>query len=134
MSRRMICGMLPALVLGFGLAAPAAGQEKLAAGTWAGTVLTPEGELIDLVWEVSYTDDALSIELIPPAEMGGSLLAGNPVFDAGVLAFTIDVGETISCNLATQDDGSVEGECVDSTGGAAIMSMMPPPPGTASSR
>jgi len=134
MSRRIMCGMLPALVLGLGLVAPAAAQEKLATGTWTGTVLTPDGQLIELAWEVSYTDDALSIELIPPPEVSPSLLAGNPVFDAGFLVFTIEVGETVSCNLATQDDGSIEGECVDSTGGAAIMSMMPPPPGAASSR
>jgi len=126
MSKLNLARALPILVLGLGLAAPVAAQEKLSEGTWIGSVVTPEGELIDLTWEVSYVEDALTIELIPPPEMGSSIFAANPVFEADMLMFTIDVGQPISCSLATQDGGALEGECVDSTGGAAIMSMMPP--------
>ena len=126
MSRRMMA-VLPAVVLLVGLAVPTAGQEKLAEGTWTGNVFVPTGEVYDMEYVVSYGEaGALSIELIPPPEVGTNIMANDPVFEAETLVFTIDVGQVISCNLAAQEDGSLEGECIDSTGEPAVMSMIPP--------
>ena len=73
---------------------------------------------------------ALGIELVPPPDLGmGSIPANNPMLEEGALMFSIDGGESVSCQLMEADDGSCEGECVDSTGGAAIMTMIPPDEG-----
>lgn len=127
MSLRRLGGLLPALILFFSVAFPAAGQDRLKEGTWTGTVFAPDGQVFDLEYEVSYTDDALGIELFPPPEVGeGSIIAGNPTHEAETLAFTLNVGDTVSCALLKQDDGSYEGDCIDSSGEAALMTMIPP--------
>ena len=130
MSMRRGIGALSAVVLTLALAVPAAAQDRMAAGTWTGTVITPEGEVFDMMYDVSYADDVLAIDLIPPAEVGmGSVTTNEPVEEAGMLVFSFDIGQSINCSLQRQDDGSYEGECVDSTGGAAVMTMMPPADG-----
>jgi len=130
MSRRRLGSMLPALVVMLGLAAPAAAQDKLEAGVWTGTVFTPDGDVIDLSYDVSYADDALSIELILPADLGeGNVMAENPMHEADTIVFTLDVGQQVSCTLMAQDDGQFEGECVDSSGEGALMIMIPPEDG-----
>ncbi|MDX1392923.1 MAG: hypothetical protein R3195_00975 [Gemmatimonadota bacterium] len=127
MSIRRFARVLPLPVLAFVLAGPVAAQDELEAGMWTGTVIDPNGEVFDLQYDVSYVDDALVIDLIPPPEAGMSTVpTSEPMVDGGTLVFTFDIGQSISCALQHQDDGSYEGECLDSTGGAAIMTMMPP--------
>jgi hypothetical protein len=127
MSRRLVGGLLPVLVLLCGFALPAEAQEKMKAGMWTGAVLTPDGEAFDMSYDVSYMEDKLVIELILPADVGmGNVMATNPMQEAGFVIFTLDVGEVVNCELMAQDDGQYEGECIDSTGGAALMTMVPP--------
>lgn len=130
MSKRLLGGLLPVLILFLGFAMPAAGQERLKEGLWTGTVFTPDGQVFDVSYDVSYAEDALGIELILPAEIGmGNIVAGGPVHEGEALSFTLEVGESVSCSLVAQADGSYEGECIDSTGEGAIMTMMPPEDG-----
>lgn len=127
MSKRLWAGVLPMLVLFLGAAMPATGQERLSEGLWTGTVFTPDGQIVDLSYDVTYADDALGIELILPADLGmGNIFAGGPVHDGETLSFTLEVGESVSCNLIAQADGSYEGECIDSSGEGALMTMAPP--------
>jgi hypothetical protein len=127
MSRRLLGSALTVLILMSGLAAPTAAQDKIETGMWTGTVFTPDGEVIDLSYDVSYADDGLAIELILPADLGmGNIMAGSPMHEGDAIVFTLDVGEQVSCSLMAQDDGQFEGECIDSTGGAALMTMIPP--------
>lgn len=106
----------------------AAGQEKrLAEGLWTGTVYPPEGELIELEYEVAYGEEGLTLTLHPPAETGvGAVTADNPLYEALTLSFTLVVGETIQCTLFEEEDGHLEGDCVDSSGEPALMTMYPP--------
>lgn len=123
-------------VVAFGLAGVAAadaqettaGQDaRLAEGMWTGTVYPPEGELIELEYEVSYGEEGLAIVLHPPAETGvGSVTADDPVYEALTLTFTLVVGDTIMCTLFEEEDGHLEGDCVDSSGEPALMTMFPP--------
>lgn len=132
MSMRRAVRVLPLLCLAFALAAPAAAQDRLEAGLWTGTVIDPNGEVYDIQYDVSYADDALVIDLIPPPEAGMSTVpTSDPMLEGGTLVFTFDIGQSISCALQHQDDGSYEGECLDSMGDAAIMTMMPPVDGEA---
>ena len=127
MLRRRLGVFLPALILFLGATTPAAGQDRLKEGMWTGTVIAPDGQVIDLEYEVSYVDDALGIELFPPPDLGqGSIVADNPTHEAEMIVFTMNVGESVSCSLARQEDGSYEGECVDSSGEAGLMIMIPP--------
>ena len=85
---------------------------------------------MSLTYDVSYTDDGLSIEFTLPAEAGmGTIPAGDPMYEADALVFTLDVGDSVSCNLLFQDDGYFEGDCVDSSGEGALMTMFPPEDG-----
>ncbi len=121
---------LPALALitvALFLAAPLQAQDRLQQGTWSGMVYPPDADMIPLDYAIRYEDDTLVLELLPPAEMGmGAIPADNPTFVEGTLSFTLNVGEVISCSLFQGDDGHLEGECVDSTGGGATMTMFPP--------
>lgn len=106
----------------------AASQEtRLTEGMWTGTVYPPDGELIELEYEVSYGEEGLAIVLYPPAETGvGSVTADDPVYEALTLTFTLVVGDTIMCTLFEEEDGHLEGDCVDSSGEPALMTMFPP--------
>lgn len=130
MSRRSFTALVPAAVLFLGLAAPATSQDKMEEGVWTGTVFMPDGEMLDLFYDVSYDDGGLAIELILPPETGmGTLFAESPMYEAETLVFTLDVGEAVSCSLTEEDDGRFEGECMDSSGVGALMTMFPPEEG-----
>lgn len=129
---------LAAVALGLGGAAAASAQEtgaqaadgperRLAEGMWTGTVYPPDGELIELEYEVGYGDAGLSIVLHPPAEVGvGPLPAEDPVYEALTLSFSLNVGDTVQCTLFEEEDGHLEGDCIGSDGQPALMTMFPP--------
>jgi hypothetical protein len=121
---------LVGLALGLVLAGTVRAQEqekRLAEGMWTGTVYPPDGDLIELEYEVSYGDDGLAIVLHPPAEVGvGPLAADDPVYDVQTLSFTLMVGDTVLCTLLEEEDGHFEGDCVDASGEPALMTMFPP--------
>ena len=107
--------------------APGVAQEKLAEGTWTGTAVAPDGEVVDLDYEVAYMDDALEITLLLPPETGRDELVVSEVMHEGdVLSFLLPLGEAIACQLVEQDDGRYEGECTDSMGDSGILTMFPP--------
>ncbi len=89
--------------------------------------MPPDEGIVDVEYLVAYGEDGLEIELVPPAEMGmGSFTAFDVLFDGEALSFTLDVGEIVSCALVSMEDGHLEGECVDSSGFPASMTMFPP--------
>lgn len=120
---------LAALVAATLLAVPAAAQDKLAVGTWTGVVIAPDDQVWDIDYEVWYDEEgALAVELTPPPDVGGPIAASNVSLTADALSFTLEVGETVRCQLLLIEDGHYEGECIDSNGEAGIMSMFPPGP------
>lgn len=127
MSARIRYGALVALTLALFAAFPAMAQEKMAEGTWTGMVIPPEDDMVDLEYLIVYGEEGLEIELVLPPEMGmGNLMAGEVTHDGESLTFTLEVGETVSCSLMREDDGHFEGECFDSSGIGALMTMFPP--------
>ena len=131
MSRRLIRAGLFVAFATLCLALPATAQDRVTEGTWTGTAYAPTGEVFDLEVVVRYEEDALSIEIVPPPDSGmGTFPTSDAMFEENTLTFTFDPsGTVISCTLAGQEDGSFEGECLDSTGEAAIMSIFPPADG-----
>jgi len=115
-----------ALVLTFAVA-PATAQD-MASGTWAGTVTGPDGQGVDVTFEVSAADGDLAIMLIPPADtgMGGMVLEEIAMAD-GVLTFVFPVPNVrVVCELSRDDEGAFEGECVGDDGNSGHMRMVPP--------
>ena len=109
------------------LAIPAAAQDKLAEGTWIGSVIPPGEGPTDLEYAVSYGDDGLEILLIALDENGEEELEAYEVlYEGDVLSFRLEVGISVSCALYREDDGRFEGECADPSGESAFMTMSPP--------
>jgi len=126
MTKRSLSVLAAMLLLAVG-ALPASGQEKLVEGVWTGTVFPPDDELVAVEYEVSYGEAGLEINLVPPVELGmGAIPAESPTFLEDTLTFMLNVGESVGCSLFMHEDGHFEGECVDSSGGAAILTMYPP--------
>lgn len=132
MSMKSWRGALAALTLVFACVTTASAQEteeerRLTEGMWTGTAYPPDGSMIELEYEVSYGERGLAIVLHPPAESGvGPVTADDPVYGALTLTFTLVVGDTIMCTLFEEEDGHLEGDCVDSSGEPALMTMFPP--------
>ena len=125
--RLLVCLLVVAIG---GDAVPAAAQDRLATGTWSGVVLPPDDQVIEITAEVWYDEEGtLGIELIPPPEMGGSVVAEAITHTVDALSFTIRVPDVISCQLVLLEDAHYEGECIDPDGEAAIMSLFPPAEG-----
>ncbi|MDH3733227.1 MAG: hypothetical protein OEU54_06810 [Gemmatimonadota bacterium] len=107
---------------------PALGQD-LPTGVWSGTVSPPDQAGFDVSYEVSYDDEgALKIDLIPPAGLGApaSIPFESLEFEDGSLTFSWFGGTALTCELTQQEDGSFEGECVDTGGTPGILVMVPP--------
>lgn len=133
-------GALVALVFGLVCVSAASAQEpesgqragggegaRLTEGLWTGTVYPPDGQVIELEYEVSYGEGGLSLVLHPPADAGvGPVTADDPVYEALTLTFTLIVGDTIMCTLFEEEDGHLEGDCVGADGEPALMTMFPP--------
>lgn len=131
MSKRWWGAPAVGFALAFALAGHARAQDAtLEEGMWTGTAYPPDGDMIELEYEVSYGETGLVIVLHPPAELGvGTLNADDPVYEAGALSFTLMVGDTVQCTLYQEEDGHLEGDCIDSSGEPALMTMYPPADG-----
>jgi hypothetical protein len=108
-------------------AVPAAGQ-ALPSGTWGGTIEPPGAQPMPVEYEVSSDGGEMSITLV--WEMG-SFDFENIKLDGSSLTFTWFLGMggdgvDLTCDLQRQDDGGFEGECVDDTGEAGVLTMTPP--------
>lgn len=103
-------------------------QERIHEGTWTGMVVPPGEEIVEVEYRVSYGEAGLEIELVPPPDLAPPLPATEILHDGEVLSFTLEVDATltVSCALYRQDDGRYEGECIDPSGEAALMTMFPP--------
>ena len=123
-SKLLLAGL--ALVLA---AVPVSGQEKLAEGTWTGSVYPPGEDIVYVEYVVTYSDEKLEIALVPPPELGmGEVPAYEVMHETDILTFNLEVGASVNCALYLEDDGTFEGECVDSSGEGALMTMIPPDP------
>lgn len=127
MLKRARSGILSVIALMSLFAAPAVAQEKLIEGTWTGTIVSPEGQVFDVDYEIEYLEDELSITLLPPPEAGVAEIEAMDVgFEEELLTFSLQVGTAVDCVLAEQDDGRYEGACDDGSGESGILTMYPP--------
>lgn len=112
------------LALGLLLAAPVSiAAQKLETGTWTGSIATPDGDMIDVTFDVRTSGDTTTITMI--GEMGSIPLDNVKVLaDRITLSFT--PGPVVSCVLMRNEDGSYKGDCTDPDGGKGVLTMIPP--------
>ena len=107
-----------ALVLPASLAA-----QKMAPGTWTGTIAPPNNTAQDATFDVRMSGDTTKITLKAD---GRVIEAVNVKVESKRLLFTFSAGTTISCTLLLKDDKSYSGDCLDSEGGKGVIVMRPP--------
>ena len=115
---RTLVGVLT-LVLPASLAA-----QKLATGTWTGTISPPNEAAIEATFNVRMSGDTTKITLNAD---GHAIEATEINVEPKQLLFTFAPGgNSVRCTLLLRDDKSYSGDCLDTNGGKGVIVMRPP--------
>jgi hypothetical protein len=115
---RTLVGVLT-LVLPASLAA-----QKLATGTWTGTISPPNEAAIEATFNVRMSGDTTKITLNAD---GHTIEATEIKVEPKQLLFTFAPGgNSVRCTLLLRDDKSYSGDCLDTNGGKGVIVMRPP--------
>ena len=106
------------------VAVGSADGQTLKSGIWTGTIEPPDGEYLDIKYNVRVESDTLKIRIITP-EFGEFETTDVRIVD-GVLLFGFSPGQPLSCELKPRDGGRFRGACVDSDGDPGYLTMIPP--------
>ena len=106
------------------VAVRSADGQTLEAGIWTGTIEPPEGQYLDITYDVRVESDTLKIKIITP-EFGEFETTDVRIVD-GVLFFGFSPGQPLSCELKPRDGGRFRGACVDADGDPGYLTMIPP--------
>lgn len=108
-----------ALVLPASLAA-----QKIAPGTWTGTISPPDGSALEATFDVRMSGDTTKITLKAD---GRVIETTDTKVEATRVLFTFSPGGgPIRCTLLLKDDKSYSGDCLDPQGGKGVITMRPP--------
>jgi hypothetical protein len=116
-----------AILLALPLAASAqttAGAPTLVSGKWTGTVTPPDGQLVEVMFDVATLNDTLQITI--DAGQHGQFKAEEIKLDSASLSFSFTPGPRVVCVLAKKADGTYGGDCTDDGGTPVPMTMVPP--------
>lgn len=108
-----------------------AAAQRLQPGTWTGTVTPPNGETVNVTFDVRETGDTVSITL--KSEFGDFPFSSIKVAPDR-LTFTFTPGTPVDCTLMLRENGNYSGDCIDSDGEAGIIVMIPPAETASSTR
>jgi hypothetical protein len=115
---RTLVGVLT-LVLPASLAA-----QKLATGTWTGTISPPNEAAIEATFNVRMSGDTTKITLNAD---GHAIEATEIKVEPKQLLFTFAPGgNSVRCTLLLRDDKSYSGDCLDTNGGKGVIVVRPP--------
>ena len=123
-SHRMLTGAVPLAVLAV-LAMPAAlAAQKLAPGTWTGTISPPDTPTLEATFDVRTSGDTTKITL----NASGRIMEASDVkVEASRVLFVFAPGGTsVKCTLLLRDDKSYSGDCLDAQGAKGVIVMKPP--------
>ena len=101
----------------------AAAAQKLAAGTWTGSMTPPNGQTMNTTFDVKAAGDTTLITLKAD---GREIPFSGVKVEADRLLFTFAVDAIVTCTLQRKDDKSYSGSCVDGRGGTGTIVMVPP--------
>lgn len=100
--------------------------QKLAAGTWTGSIAPPNGGTLEATFNVRVSGDSTKITLNAD---GRTIEAYDVKVEAKRVLFAFAAGSNaIQCTLVLGDDKSYSGDCLDSRGGKGAIAMRPPKP------
>jgi hypothetical protein len=100
--------------------------QKLAAGTWTGTISPPDQGALEAAFDVRTSGDTTKITLKAD---GRTIEATDVKVEADKVLFTFSPGNnSIRCTLLLRDDKSYSGDCLDAQGGKGVIVMRPPKP------
>lgn len=122
---RMTAALVAAALL---LPAAAAAQEakpyKLEAGVWTGVVIPPNEDPVNVTYEVSYSNDTVSVML--NADMHGQFKLTEIQAASQKITFYFTPGPRLLCVLNAVETGGFAGQCTDEGGMPASITMLPP--------
>ena len=100
--------------------------QKLAPGTWTGTISPPDQGALDATFVVRMAGDTTKLTLRAD---GREIEATDIKVEPKQLLFAFSPGgNTIRCTLLLRDDKSYSGDCLDPQGGKGVIVMKPPKP------
>ena len=106
------------------LAAPQAGAaQKLAAGTWTGSIAPPGNAATPATFDVRVSGDTTSIMI--KTQYGDFPFEQIKVL-ADRITFTFTPGTPVNCVLMLRPDKSFGGDCTDGDGEKGQIVMVPP--------
>jgi len=101
-------------------------QDDLVDGTWSGTMTQPgDGEALTLEYHVTHQEGKLAVAIATPM---GRFPFSDISFVGEAFLFTWQPGPSIYCRLEPLHDGGYSGDCVDESGAAGQLLMVPPAP------
>jgi hypothetical protein len=120
----LFIALTPALASAQAPAAAPASAVKLEAGTWTGQVTTPNGQTVDVTYDVAVKNDTVTVTI--NAGQFGSFPAQALKFEADKFSFNFTPGPTVECVMKKQPDGTFAGDCLDDSGAPAHMTWVAP--------
>lgn len=108
------------------VSASAAAQQaapKLETGKWTGKVTPPDGEAVDVTYDVAYAGDTLKITINAAAH--GTFNTTDVKLEGSKLSFKFRPGPEVVCVLEKKEADYV-GSCTDEGGGVALIDLSPP--------
>ena len=111
------------LAISSAASAQQAAVPKLEVGEWTGQVTPPDGQTVNVIYDVAYAGDTLKITI--KAAEHGTFETTDVKLEADKLSFKFSPGITVSCVLNKKEAAYV-GSCTDDGGGVATMDLSPP--------
>jgi hypothetical protein len=96
---------------------------KLEIGKWSGIVTPPDGNVVPVIYDVTYAADTLRITI--NADSHGTFPVYEATFDGAKLSFKFRPGPEVVCVLDKKEVKYI-GSCTDEGGGVALIEMSPP--------
>lgn len=124
-SRETVLAAVFAFAFPLALCAQSTPATVLETGKWTGIVMPPNGETVEVTYDVATKNDG-SQTMVINAGPHGTFAVAKMTIESGKLSFYFTPGPEVRCALSRKDDGSYEGDCMDDGGAPAHMTMLPP--------
>lgn len=111
------------LTISSAASAQQAAPAKMEVGEWTGQVTPPDGQTVNVLYDVAYAGDTLKITI--RAAEHGTFETTDVKLEADKLTFKFSPGVIVTCVLIKKE-ASYAGSCTDEGGGVATMDLSPP--------
>ena len=98
--------------------------QSLKPGKWTGSAVPPDGEEVQLTYDVTVDGDSLGVVI--HAGEHGDFTAHSTRYADKAISFTFEPGVPVHCVLTLNAEGAYAGHCLGDDGSDATMVMVPP--------